>query len=148
MAIVRTFGVFELDSGNSFNGEYIPHEFETNWYYGTTPAQFTQIQGLRLHGLSRGQASLGVAVRGAQNDMYFGDDTYSTSTVPINLPRNNFDITNEEHSASNRADITGRGLAVQLKIFGTGEFGVSDPEPGHTCQALTIFASPEGAYDN
>lgn len=147
MAVIRTFGIYELDSGNSFNGQYIPHELETNWYYGPVPAQFMQVQGVRLHGLSKGSAELGMAIKGAQNDMYFDGDTYSTSAVPVSLPKVATSISSILHATTHRADIVGRGLAVQIKIFGTGDED-SDPEPPHVCQALTIFSSQEGAYDH
>lgn len=153
MAIVtRTFGVFELDSGSSFNGEYIDHEFETNWYYGPTPAQFMQVQAVRMHGLSYGQAELNLAIKGVQNDMHFNQDYYSTSRVPLNLPKNAAALDYQMHDATVRADISGRGLAVQFKVFSSKDYADNPfgptPEPAHVCQALTIYASPEGAYDH
>ena len=138
--------VYALESGSSFDGNYIPHYFTTNWYYSDNPSQFQQLHALRLYGLSKGVASLKVQAAGAQNDMYFSGAALSTTTTPINLPRVAADIVADFQDTTNRVDISARGLAIQLKFSGSNTT-LSTIEPSHVAQVLVTYSSPDGAFD-
>lgn len=147
VSFANDFGIYELDSGNSFNGEYIEHEFETNWYFGEAPTRFTGIQKLRMHGLSNGMANLEVYAAGIDNDYSFGKSQYSTTSEGINLPRTAGNIYADSQPVTNIANLSNRGLGIQLKFVGSGDTDTSDPEPGHVCQAIVVYSKPSGAPD-
>lgn len=138
--------VFALEAGDSFDGNYIPHYFVTNWYYGSTPHIHRTVQGVRLHGLSRGLAGLNITAVGAQPDFEFSDATFFTTATDISLPRNEAAYTEELTSCTNRADINCRGLAVKLRFSGSNTT-LSSPEPSHVCQVLVVYSTPDGAFD-
>lgn len=145
-AINTSAYVYALESGSSFDGNYIPHYFVVNWYFSDNPTQFNTLQAVRLYGLSRGVASLNVQAAGIQNDMYFSGSTLSTTATPINLPRTASSITADFHDVTNRADIAARGLAIQLKFSGSNT-SLSTIEPSHVAQVLITYSSPDGAFD-
>jgi hypothetical protein len=138
--------VYALDAGDSFDGNYIPHYFTTNWYHTENPAQFQTLQAVRLHGLSKGKAGLKVQAAGAQNDMVFNGTALSTTTTPINLPRTPANLVSEYQPVTNRADIAARGLAVQLKFSGSNT-DLAVIEPSHVAQVLITYSTPDGAFD-
>lgn len=143
---VQTNHVFALDSGNSFDGNYIPHYFVTNWYFADNPFQFQTLQGVRLYGLSKGMAGLNIQSAGVQNDIYFGGTSLSTTTTPINLPRTTAGIGYEFRDSTTRASIAARGLATQLKFSGSNT-NLSLIEPSHVAQVLVTYSAPDGAFD-
>lgn len=144
---VETLEVFALENGDSFNGYYIPHSFDINWYFGQAPSTYMTLQGLRAFGLSRGLASLNVYATGPQTDFYFKGNVFSTSTVPLNFPRNNpIGIVTDLQPVTNRADIAARGLAVQIRISGSNT-NYALIEPTHVVQVLTLYTTPAGAFD-
>lgn len=138
--------VYALDVGSSFDGNYIPHYFTTNWTFMDNPVQFQTLQAIRLHGLSKGVCNLKVQAAGAQNDFYFSGASLSTTTTPINLPRTAAGILSDFKDVTNRVDIAARGLATQLKFSGSNTT-IGLIEPSHVAQVLITFTSPDGAYD-
>lgn len=144
---VSTTEVFALENGDSFNGTYITHYFDINWYFGQSPSTYMTLQGLRAFGLSRGLASLNVYAAGPQTDFYFQGNAFSTSTVPLNFPRNNpIGIVEDLQPVTNRADIVARGLAIQVRIAGSNT-DYTLIEPTHVVQVLTLYTTPAGAFD-
>jgi hypothetical protein len=144
---VSTPVVFVLENGDSFNGYYISHFFDSNWYFGQAPSTYMTLQGLRAFGLSRGLASLNVYATGPQTDFYFSGNSFSTSTVPLNFPRNNpIGIVTDLQPVTNRCDIAARGLAIQVRIAGSNTDN-NLIEPTHVVQVLTLYTTPAGAFD-
>ena len=143
---VESSYVYALEQGDSFDGNYIPHYFETNWFFGQSPTQYSTLHALRMYGLSRGRASIDVQVVGAQNDFDFSGAEYTTTTAAINLPRTAGAIYEDYKPVTNRTDINGRGLAVKLKFSGSNT-DLDVVEPSHVCQVLMTYATPTGAFD-
>lgn len=143
---VESNHVYALDSGASFDGNYIPHYFDTNWYFADNPAQFQTLQGVRLYGLSRGMAELKVQSAGAQNDMAFGGTTLTTTTTPINLPRVSSGLSTYYRDSTNRAEIVARGLATRLRFSGSNT-NLNLIEPSYVAQVLMTYSVPDGAFD-
>lgn len=131
--------VYELEKGWSFDGYYIPHYVELNWYFGDDPITYRSIQKVRVHGLSKGRASLQVSSNGVQTD-YISD--YSSPQY-IDLPPRNTFVTSDFYPVTNYADMANRGLAIQLKIEGRNT-DITLPEPPHVLQVLVVQSSPQG----
>lgn len=138
--------VYALDSGDSFDGNYIPHYFDTNWFFGDTPYVFSTLQGVRAYGTSRGLANVDLHVVGQQEDFGFSGATLSTRASDISLPRVATDIRVEQTPVSTRTEISGRGLSLRLRFIGTNT-DLALAEPSHVFQVLLTYSSPEGAYD-
>jgi hypothetical protein len=144
---VETPVVFALESGDSFNGYYIAHYFDINWYFGQAPSTYMTLQGVRAFGLSKGLASLNIYATGPQTDFYFSGNVFSTTTTPLNFPRNNpIGIVPDLRPVTNRCDISARGLALQVRIAGSNT-NVNLIEPTHVVQVLTLYTTPAGAFD-
>lgn len=144
---VTTPDVYALDSGNGFNGYYIPHNFSINWFFGQSPSTFQTLAGVRAFGLSRGLANLNIQAAGPQTDFYFKGNVFSTTVVPLNLPRSNpIGIVSDLQPVTNRADIAARGLALQVRLYGSNT-DLTLIEPTHTLQVLTLYTTPDGAFD-
>jgi hypothetical protein len=143
---IFTVKVFALETGDSFDGYYIPHYFTTNWFFQEVPARFNTLSGVRLYGQSKGLAQLKVQAAGPQNDFYFSGNTLSTTLVPIDLPRNSPGIVGDFQPVTNRADISARGLAIQLKFSGSNT-DYSLIEPSHIAQVLLVASLKDGAAD-
>lgn len=132
--------VYEAEKGWSFDGNYIPHFAEVNWYFGDNPVDYTSIQKVRIHGLSQGRALISVASNGIQQDGY--DEMYSEPQW-VDLPRNAETVLSELMPKTNYTDQANRGLAIQLKFEGRNK-DISKPEPGHVLQVLVVQSSPPG----
>lgn len=131
--------VYELDKGWSFDGYYIPHFLELNWYFGDNPVTYHSIQKIRIHGLSKGRAKLQVSANGMQTD-YSSD--YNTPQY-IDLPNTPDFITTEFLPVTNYTDNSNRGLSIQMKFEGRNT-DITLPEPSHVIQVLVVQSSPEG----
>ena len=133
------FHVYELERGWSFDGRYIEHFLEVNWYFGDSPVTYTTIQKVRVHGLTKGNVQLQVAANGMQttylND--FTSDQYIDLKSPYEYVSSDFYPTTET------TDLENRGLAIQLKFSGRGDM-FSMPEPSHVLQVLVVQSSPDG----
>lgn len=138
--------VYGLEQGNSFDTWYISHSFDTNWYFGEAPVIYTGIQKVRLHGLCYGYTNLDVYAAGIQEDYSFGENVFSTTSEPINLPRTPGNIYNELLPVTNIANLSNRGLGIQLRFKGRNT-DLSKPEPGHICQVLVVYNRLGGGPD-
>lgn len=143
---VESQHVYELDSGNSFDGNYIPHHFDTNWFFGSAPSTFTTINGVRMYGRSRGFSNIDLSVVGQQADFDFSGAELTSTPAAINLPRTAGAIFNDYKPVTTRTDISGRGLSIKFRFSGSNT-DLTLPEPSHICQVLITYASPEGAFD-
>lgn len=142
-----TTKVFALETGDSFDGLYIPHFFDINWYVPGNPAMFHTLRRVRAYGMSRGLTSLSVHATGPQTDYFFSGNVWSTDTVPLDLPRNNpIGIVDNLQPVTNITDLVARGLAVQVRVRGSNtDYDLI--EPTHVVQVLTLFTTPDGAPD-
>jgi hypothetical protein len=131
--------VYELEKGWSFDGYYIPHYLELNWFFGDSPMDYRGIQKIRIHGLSKGRSYLQVSTNGIQTD-YSAD--YSSPQY-IDLPYHATYILNDFFPSTNYTDVASRGLAVQMKFEGRNT-DITLPEPAHVIQVLLVQSSPEG----
>lgn len=144
---IETTQVFALECGNSFDGDYIPHQFDINWYTPGNPGQFHTLKRVRAHGLSRGVANINVYAVGPQTDFYFLGNEWSTDTVPLNMPRTNpIGIVSDLQPVTNITDLAARGLAIQVRVEGSNT-NLALIEPTHVVQVLILFTSPAGAPD-
>lgn len=141
--------VFELDRGWSFDGMYIPHFLELNWYFGEDPFTYTGIQKVRIHGLSKGYVKLDITVNGMQTDY---TEDYSKNPQHLDLlaspiPELEGFVAEDFYSATSYADVANRGISIQMKFSGRNT--VCDlPEPAHVIQVLAIQQAPSGARSN
>lgn len=131
--------VYELEKGWSFDGYYIPHFLELNWYFGDNPVTYHTIQKIRVHGLSKGRALLQVSTNGMQTD-YLSD--YSAAQY-IDLPNAPAFVTPDFQPVTNYSDSANRGLSIQMKFEGRN-LDITKPEPAHVLQVLVVQSSPQG----
>lgn len=141
--------VYALDCGDSFDGDHIPYEAEINWYFDDRADKFVTVTGIRMYGLTKGRAEMNVYARGIENDFIYPGAAFSTSGVPMNLPRTSadLDLRTDFVPVTNRGDISVRGLATQFKVRDSATELV-DTEPAHILQVLVVNASPDGAFDH
>lgn len=136
---VEGFHVYELDRGWSFDGAYIPHYAELNWYFGEDPFTDKTIQKVRIHGLSKGRTFLSMAVAGMQVDY----DRDFTEPQQIDLPLNAAHISTEFIPTTNYVDSSNWGVSLQLRFEGRNT-DLARPEPSHVLQVLALQGSPQG----
>jgi hypothetical protein len=123
--------VYELDKGWSFDGNYIPHFVELNWYFGDNPVDYKGVQKVRVHGLTKGRAFLTVATNGMQTD-YLED--YSEAQI-MDLPKNPTLVSEEFVPITNYAEPLNRGISYQMKFQGRNT-DITLPEPAHVLQVI------------
>lgn len=131
--------VYELEKGWSFDGYYIPHYMELNWYFGEDPVTYRTIQKIRVHGLSKGRAYLQVRTNGMETD-YEAD--YSSPQY-LDLPKAATFISPEFSPVTNYADSANHGISIQMKFEGRNT-DITLPEPPHVLQVLVVQSSPPG----
>lgn len=129
--------VYELEKGWSFDGYYIPHFLELNWYFGEDPVTYNGYQKIRIHGLSKGRTFLQVSVNGMETD-YLPD--YSQPQY-IDLPNTPTFVTPDFLPITNYTDTAARGLSVQMKFDGRNT-DILLPEPSHVIQVLLLQNTP------
>ncbi len=134
--------VYEMEKGWSFDGHFIPHFLELNWFWGESPADYTGIQKIRIHGLTKGFVNLSVAINGMETDEMDYQPFY-TEPQRIDLPRNPYYVTPDYVPVTNFTDVAGRGLSIQMKFEGTNQ-NINLPEPSHVIQVLVIQTTPSG----
>lgn len=132
--------VYEMEKGWSFDGNYIPHFLELNWFFGDNPVDFTGLQKIRIHGLTKGYVKLTVAVNGMETDQMDYQPFYSEPQW-IDLPRNPYYVSGDYVPVTNYTDTAARGLSVQMKFEGRNR-DLQMPEPSHVIQVLVLQASP------
>lgn len=135
---MTSYNVYELDKGWSFDGAYIPHYAEMNWYFGDDPFTDKTIQKVRIHGLAKGRTFLQLSVAGMQHDY----DSDYTEPQFIDLPRNAAHISSEYFPVTNYVDSSNWGVSLQLKFEGSNT-DLSKPEPSHVLQVLALQGSPQ-----
>lgn len=134
--------VYEMEKGWSFDGRYIPHFLELNWFFGDNPVDFTGLQKIRIHGLTKGYVKLTVAVNGMETDQMDYLPFYSEPQW-IDLPRNPYFVSGDYVPVTNYTDTSARGLSVQMKYEGRNR-DLQLPEPSHVIQVLVLQGSPPG----
>lgn len=134
--------VYEMEKGFSFDGKYIPHFVELNWFWGDNPVDFTGIQKIRIHGLTKGFVKLNVAVNGMETDNMDYQPYYS-EPQRIDLPRNPYYVSPDYVPVTSTTDTAGRGLSIQMKFEGANQ-NILLPEPSHVIQVLVLQTSPPG----
>lgn len=132
------YHVYELDRGWSFDGYYIPHFLELNWYFGDDPFTDKSIQKVRIHGLAKGRTQLQLAVAGMQHEY----DSDYTEPQYIDLPRNAAFISTDYIPTTNYVDSSNWGVSLQLKFEGRN-CDLMRPEPSHVLQVLALQGSPQ-----
>ena len=131
------FYVYEMEQGMSFDGGYIPHFLELNWYFGDDPVTYHSIQKIRIHGLTKGRTYLQVSTNGMQTD-YLEDYTEAQF---IDLPRAPILLSEGFVPITNYTDSSNRGIAIQMKFEGRNT-DILRPEPAHVLQVLVVQSSP------
>lgn len=137
---MASYHVYELEQGWGFDGGYIPHFIELNWYFGDNPVTYHTVQKLRVHGLAKGRASLQVSMAGMQTEY---DSDYTTPQY-IDLPAAPSFINPEFVPVSNYTDTANRGISIQMKFEGRVT-DIQTPEPPHVLQVLVVQSSPDGS---
>lgn len=135
--------VYEMEKGWSFDGNYIPHFLELNWYFGDTPFDYQSIQKLRIHGLVKGVVNLQVRFSGMQGDPSTDYITDYMEPALIDLPFTPIHVAAEFVPATNYTDYSNRGIALQMRFEGSNT-QLTLPEPAHVLQVLALQGSPEG----
>ena len=131
--------VYELEKGWSFDGAYIPHFLELNWYFGDSPITYHTIQKVRVHGLSKGNVDLQVSANGMQTS--YLEDYTSAQYIDLRSP---YEFVSADFKpVTEFTDLENRGLSIQLKFEGRSA-GTTFPVPGHVLQVLVVQSSPEG----
>lgn len=130
--------VYELEKGWSFDGYYIPHYLELNWYFGDDPVTYHTIQKLRVHGLSKGRTYLQLRTNGMQTD--YSPDW--SSAQYLDFPVHPVHIVDEFYPATNYTDSSNRGLSIQMRFEGRNT-DITLPEPAHVLQVLATQSSPD-----
>lgn len=138
--------VYEMEVGDSFDGDYIPHILELNWFFGDNPVDFSSVQKIRVHGLSKGRVFLQVATNGLATDRMDYEPSYS-EPQHIDLPRKAQDVTAAFKAVTNYTDIAARGIAVQFKFTGRND-QIPTTEPSHVIQVLVLQTTNTGARSN
>lgn len=131
--------VYELEKGWSFDGYYIPHFLELNWYFGDNPTEYSNMQKIRVHGLAKGRTKLQVSTNGMQTD-YASD--YNQPEYCDLPPRPTF-VNAEFTPVTNYVDNANRGLSIQMKFEGRNT-DITKPEPAHVLQVLVLQSMPQG----
>lgn len=141
--------VFEVDRGWSFDGMYIPHFLELNWYFGEDPFTYTGIQKVRVHGLSKGYVKLDITVNGMQTDYTedYSKNPQKLDLLSMPIPELEGYVSEDFNSSTAYADVANRGISVQMKFNGRNKI-CNLPEPSHVLQVLAIQQAPSGARAN
>lgn len=134
--------VYELEQGWSFDGGYIPHFLELNWYFGDAPVNYHGIQKVRVHGLTKGRSFIQVSTNGMQTD-YTSD---YTDPQYIDLPRTPVFVTTDFQPITSYTDLANRGISIQMKFEGRNPLetfaDIQLPEPSHVLQVLVVQSTP------
>lgn len=131
--------VFELDRGWTFDGAFIPHFLELNWYFGDNPITYHTIQKVRVHGLTKGNVALQLQTNGIQTS-YLRD---YNSPQYLDLKHDYDYVSSDFVPVTAYTDVENRGLAIQMKFEGRNT-NIALPEPAHVIQVLVIQSSPDG----
>ena len=135
--------VYELDRGWSFDGNFIPHFLELNWFFGEDPVTYKSVNKVRVHGLVKGTVNLQVSMSGMQGDV--ATDYIADYTDPefLDFPFAPIHVASEFVPDTNYVGYQDRGLALLMKFEGRNT-DISLPEPAHVIQVLALQSSPQG----
>lgn len=136
--------VFELDRGWSFDGNYIPHFMELNWFFGDDPVTYHGVQKIRIHGLTKGNAYLQLQCNGVETK--YSKDGYQSAQYIDLLSEFEF-VSSEFSPVTSYTDYSNRGLAIQM-LFKGRNTDISLPEPSHVVQVLVTQSKVTGATAN
>lgn len=136
--------VYEVDKGWSFDGNYIPHFVELNWFFGESPVVYYGIQKIRIHGLTKGNAYMQLECNGLETK--YSKDGYQTAQY-IDLMSEVEFVSAEYSPVTSYTDYSNRGLAIQMKFTGRNT-NILLPEPSHVIQVLVTQSKPNGATAN
>lgn len=131
---------YELDKGWSFDGNYIPHFVELNWYFGDQPVNYHSIQKIRIHGLTKGRTLLQVSMNGMESDRLWYLADYSQPQT-VDLPYTPVFVNPDFEPVSNYVDYAARGVSIQMKFDGRNT-DITLPEPSHVIQVLIPQTTP------
>ncbi|UFK09604.1 stabilization protein [Xanthomonas phage DES1] len=129
--------VYEMEKGWSFDGNYIPHFVELNWYFGDAPVSYHGVQKVRIHGLAKGLSKLQVSMAGMQTEY---DSDYMQPQF-IDLPYHQSFVTPDFTPTTSTADYSVRGISIQMKFEGRNQ-DIKFPEPSHVIQVLVTQSTP------
>lgn len=132
---------FEIDRGWSFDGNYIPHILELNWFFGDSPVVYTGIQKIRIHGLTKGNAYVQLQCNGLETK--YNKDGYQQAQY-IDLLSEFEYVASEFTPVTSYVDYSNRGLAIQMKFSGRNQ-DIAKPEPSHVIQVLVTQSKPAGS---
>lgn len=136
--------VYEMEKGWSFDGSFIPHFLELNWYFGEDPFTYHGINKVRIHGLTKGQVALSVSMSGMEGDPATDYVTDYMDEQFIDLPyARSIHVSEEFVPVTSYVDYSSRGLALQMKFEGRNT-DLTKPEPSHVIQVLALQSSPQG----
>ena len=134
---------YELDRGWSFDGNYIPHFLELNWFFGEDPVTYKSVNKVRIHGLVKGTVNLEVSMSGMQGDVATDYIPDYTDPEYLDFPFAPIHVSSEFLPATNYVDYSDRGLALLMKFEGRNT-DITLPEPAHVIQVLALQSSPQG----
>ena len=129
--------VYEMERGWSFDGNYIPNFLILNWYYGQSPVNYSSVQKIRIHGLSKGRTYLEVSTNGMETD-YIEDFNQAQY---IDLPQTPTFVSADFLPVTDYTNVSERGISVQVKFEGRNA-DITLPEPSHVIQALVFQTTP------
>lgn len=131
--------VYELEKGWSFDGYYIPHFLELNYYFGEDPVTYKTVQKIRVHGLAKGRSYLQVRTKGLETDY---EETYSPPEY-LDLPKIPKFVSSGFAPVTSYVDSANHGIALQMRFEGRNT-DITLPEPAHVLQVLVPQSSPAG----
>lgn len=134
---------YELDRGWSFDGNYIPHFLELNWFFGEDPVTYKSVNKVRIHGLVKGTVNLEVSMSGMQGDVATDYIPDYTDPEYLDFPFTPIHVQSDFVPATNYVDYSDRGLALLMKFEGRNQ-DIALPEPSHVIQVLALQSSPQG----
>lgn len=129
--------VYESEKGWSFDGNYIPHFVELNWYFGDAPINYHGVQKVRVHGLAKGLAKVQVRMAGMQTEY---DSDYMQPQY-IDMPAKQGYVLPDFAPTTSTADYSVRGISIQMKFEGRN-LDITLPEPSHVIQVLVTQSTP------
>lgn len=134
--------VVELDVGWSFAGDPIKHYFETNSTSNNNPFLYSKVAYVRLHGLSKGKASLKIQTSGTNDG--FIDHYNVTQEQSLDMPRVHALYDDDYLDTSDIKDLSDRGLSFKIRVSNRD---LTAPEPQHACQLITLLHKPGEKLD-
>lgn len=137
--------VYELDRGWGFNGVMMEAWFDLAFLFPTKGVQTTDVEKVRMFGLSHGYNKLDVKSAGMEKDF---EQTYHTAVQDISMPSTTGAYYSTMRPVTSIIDQANWGLGIKLRINNTTAPGSTDIEPPVICQVLNLHVRTEGAIDS